>query len=193
VSETITAPEAAKRLGVAATTLKDWAARLGVGRRNSYGTWVYTDGEFHVLQTVQMLRQEDMGFDTISRRLRVTMGNATTRPNDNERRPSDDTAGPPTSSPDEIRAVMVEVLRDNNDLGERYARVAHQVGKLENEVAYLRDQLAESQRLLTSNTTEIADLRRLLAESNQALARTEGERDQLRAFVSRPWWRRLLG
>jgi predicted RNase H-like nuclease (RuvC/YqgF family) len=88
---------------------------------------------------------------------------------------------------------VATTLAADRDASERLAHVAHQVGKLEAENENLRRQLTEAQRLLSDSGHQTETLLRQLAEEVQKRARVEGERDQLRLFISRPWWRRLLG
>src|SRR2546427_807976 len=70
MSDTLTAPEAAKRLGVGATTLKTWAEKVGVGEKNGAGVWLFSDRDMNVLEVVQALRDGGRTFVTITRRLR---------------------------------------------------------------------------------------------------------------------------
>src|SRR5690606_20574362 len=65
----ITAPEAAKRLGIGVTTIKTWAEKIGLGHKTASGVWLYSEEDLRVLEVVQALREDDRSFETIVRRI----------------------------------------------------------------------------------------------------------------------------
>jgi DNA-binding transcriptional MerR regulator len=137
MTKTMSAPDLAAKLGVSITTIKTWSERVGIGRKNSSGVWVYSENDLQILETVQALRGEDKGFETITRRLQKEAPEA-------ESSPPGGNFPPPAPSLENFRSMIVETLRTDNDLAEKYARAAHQIGRLEAENEGLQRQLEES-------------------------------------------------
>lgn len=179
MSETFTAPVVAKRLGIGVTTLKTWSEKVGIGTKTSSGVWVYTEKDVELLEVVRSFRGDDRGFDTITRRIRAES-------TDSARRPTDDDGRQPAMSPEQIKTVVIEAIASQTDLSEKYARAAHQIGKLEADNEHLRTQLSDARQRLTTADADAAENERLRAQ----LAERDAELAKLKE--KRPWWRRSL-
>ena len=159
----LTTTEAAKQLGVPPTTLKTWLTSLPIpASTDSRGRRRIDQEALEVLEMVKSLRDEDCGYQTIRRRIEpqtdtsssVTDGSPTT----------DNSEPAPSSSMDTTALVaqVIEAIRSENDLAEKYARAAHRMGELE---ATLRERERE------------------LAEAREKIALLEAPKP------TRPWWR----
>lgn len=142
MSERLTAAKAAEALGVHVNTIKNWLGQLPIPvEKDSAGRWRFDDRAFEVLQAIKELRDEDRTFDTIRRR--IDSGELS-EPQDTT---SEATAPHNPSMAETLAAAitpqLVEALSAQTALAEKYAHAAHQIGKLEAENEYLRNQVAE--------------------------------------------------
>lgn len=198
MSDTLTAPEAAKRLGVGATTLKTWAEKVGVGEKNGAGVWLFSDRDMNVLEVVQALRDEGRTFVTITRRLREDSPDADLSPPDTDQPPSDtDSEAPDDENVYPIEVVTPTEIERVTELAREFARAAHQIGRLEAEKenlmaenARLAGELADARKLLTGSSNELDDTRRRLADEAQARAALLEQQKQKQ---NQSWWHRLFG
>lgn len=168
----LTTSEAAERLGVPKTTLHTWLNTLPIpSETDSRGRKRLDANALAVLEAVKELRGEDCGYQTIRRRIGTLTEHDGTEP---ERVPNVNGAQPepaPAADRGAFLAQVVEVVANQTDLAERYARAAHQIGTLEERTRGLeleRDRLAGE------------------------LAEVKAERDQARALLAapaRPWWK----
>lgn len=194
MTTTVTASDAAKHLGVGLTTLKTWAERVGVGEKTSSGLWLFTEQDMHVLGVVQMLRADDRGFDTITRRLQSEL------PERNG--PADDTESPvpggaghyPAMSPDEMRGLIVDAIQGQTELAEKYARATYEIGDLRATVRHLQAQLEEKEQLLQESRCALSDGGKEVESLRLDVVRYEERVRTLEATHDPPlpWWRRLL-
>lgn len=196
MSETMTAPEVAKRLGVGATTLKTWAEKVGVGEKNGAGVWLFSERDMQTLEIVQALRDEGRTFITITRRLRPNEPSTDTSPPDADQSPPDgdrEAPGAEESYPAEL--VTPTEIERVTELARDFARAAHQIGRLEAEKEHLQaenarlvNELGEARKLLAGGSSEVDDLRRRVAEEAQARAALLEEQRK-----PRTWWGKLWG
>ena len=170
----LTTSEAAERLGVPKTTLHTWLNTLPIpSETDSRGRKRLDANALAVLEAVKELRGEDCGYQTIRRRIGTQAGHDGTEP---EHVPNVNGTQPdraPAVDQDGFLAQVVEVVANQTDLAERYARAAHQIGTLEERTRGLE-----------------LDRDRLAGE----LAEVKAERDQARALLAapapaRPWWK----
>lgn len=140
----LTTSEAAERLGIPKTTLSTWLGQLPIPHdTDSRGRRRLDDEALALLETVKTLRGDDCGYQTIRRRIgpltEPDQVEAESNPTTNETQPEQ----APTLDTDAFMAQVVAAVSAQTDLAERYARVAHQVGRLEADNDHLRAQLAE--------------------------------------------------
>lgn len=71
---TMTLREAAGRLGLEPETLLGWGEKLGVkGTPRDDGEILLTPHELYLLELIKALREEEAGFDTIRKRIGVSL------------------------------------------------------------------------------------------------------------------------
>ena len=159
----LTTTEAAKQLGVPPTTLKTWLTNLPIpASTDSRGRRRLDQEALEVLEMVKSLRDEDCGYQTIRRRIEPTTD---ANPSVTDSEPAADgpeSASSPSLDTSALVAQVIEAIRSENDLAEKYARVAHRVGELE---ATLRERERE------------------LVEAREKIALLEAPKP------TRPWWR----
>ena len=185
MSERLSTAEASQETGIPEPTIKNWIGRLPIpAEKDSAGRWRFGPEALDVLRAIKELRDEDRTFETIRRRIgepemsaelsSANPGSSEDNPrlhhdepavSLDERRLADELAGA-------ITPQLVEALKANNDLAEKYARAAHQIGQMEERVANLTTQLN-------------ADRDRHVQELEAARA----EIAQLKAPALRPWWK----
>lgn len=140
----LTTSEAAERLGVPKTTLSTWLGQLPIPyETDSRGRRRLDDEALALLETVKTLRGDDCGYQTIRRRIgpltEPDQVEAECNPAATETQPEQ----APALDTDAFMAQVVAAVSAQTELAERYARVAHQVGRLEADNDHLRAQLAE--------------------------------------------------
>jgi DNA-binding transcriptional MerR regulator len=199
--------EAAEALGVPHGTLKGWLRKVPIPLVED------PDGHRRVSpEGVEMLRhikamrlEQGWGFGRIRSALGLNSVETDDEPGESNTEPVRDQGAAMTHPA--LVAQVIEAIQEQTALAEKFARATHRIGQLEAEGEALRLQIVETRQLLTdggekakghevklaTTAAENAELRQLLTGEQQLRARVEGERDQLRAFVGRPWWRRLLG
>lgn len=160
----LTTSEAAKRLGIPQSTIKTWLNNLPIpSALDSRGRRRFDDGSLEILAAIKELRGKDKGYETIRRHIRPEPDRGSAGTN-----PSSPMGELETSwgSPDDIRAIVVEAMKSENGLAEKYARATYSIGQLEERVATLNSQLEEAREKIK------------LLEAPKA----EPE-------VKRPWWK----
>lgn len=138
----LTTSEAAKRLGIPQSTIKTWLSNLPIpSATDSRGRRRFDEGSLEVLATVKKLRGKDKGYETIRRHIRPEPDRSSTETSTSS--PADE---PETSwgSPDDIRAIVIDALKSENELAEKYARATYSIGQLEERVTTLSAQLEEA-------------------------------------------------
>ncbi len=192
MAERLTTAATAEAIGVPITTLKGWLSQVDVPtERDSAGRRRFSPEALEVLEVVKELRGSGRTFETIRRRVPSIV-----QPLDDGRETDQTDTGPTGDEPqadgqrlidgretDDRRAgdgrdlaalvasFVVEAVKAENELGEKYARAAHRIGELE---ATTRGLEAERDRLAGE------------------LAEAKAERDQARALLAapaRPWWK----
>jgi DNA-binding transcriptional MerR regulator len=109
MSESLSANQAAAKLGVPKTTILGWLKALPIDvQTDSRGQYKLTPDALAILARVQSLRGEGSGYETIRQALTTTDDQATTNP-----APSD--------------GVLLDLLRDER---ERSARLSERVAEL---------------------------------------------------------------
>lgn len=214
----LTTKEVSEHLEIPASTLKTWIKSVPVPTTfDSLGNRRFGPEAVDIVKAIKQMRIEGCGFQTITRRIGLE---TTPRPSQDEPAP---TPGP---SIDELKtsegsaqdnkalvAQIILAIREENDLAEKYGRVAHQMGKLEERVEYLnrentnlQSELTRAQRLLTDGGKESEELRRRLAEEGQMREATvqqlaveqdlrqkaEARLAEHEAQQAQPWWRRVF-
>lgn len=154
----LTTGEAAKHLQIPQSTLKMWLSELPIQTTtDSRGRRRLNDDALAVLETVKDLRTHDFGLQTIRRR--IVSGGGSVQLGDSQelgnelKNPHGDTGSSQPADNQELEgssnaliAQVVAAIRSENEMSEKYARAAHQIGKLESENDFLRVQLAEAQK-----------------------------------------------
>jgi DNA-binding transcriptional MerR regulator len=221
----LTTTEAAKELGMAPATLKRWMDVVHVPHRlNSQGHRMIGDEGLEAIRAIQELRLDDPNRALESIRRVLTLGSAKKASQDQAQAEPQPTMGQAEAEPapaeeaaaagddelshgqarpqpepgvslEAIEARLVSVLRDNNDLAERYARVAHQVGVLEERVRSREEELA---RVLPA-AAKASELEAQLKVSQALAAQMQQDLSQARAQLAagpppaRGWLAKLLG
>jgi transposase-like protein len=197
--DTLTANDAAERLGVSVTTVKNWLNQLPEEKEHDSRGRVRIDANtLAVLETVKTLRGEDCGYETIRRRIGQSTGDQKSpdsEPPAGSCQPTFDRQAVDTTAIVEAvtEAVMAAVRGDNEiarmygAMGEQVAKAAHTIGQLEERTRGLE---AERDRLA-------AELAAQVARHAEELVEARAERDQARAVLAassalaRPWWKNL--
>lgn len=147
----------ADRLGVGVTTVRQWADRLGIeGGRTSSGKRIFSDEEVRVFEVVASLRGQDLGLDTIARRIgRVSNGHAEEADDLATVRNATDNIGDPMDSQRTIVSLEARLLvaeEAANQLRETVAAKDEMIALLQNQVDSFHQQVtdlrAERDRLL---------------------------------------------
>lgn len=129
----------AERLLVSKNTVRTWLDKLTVDvERGPSGRLYYAASVLPILETFKAMRGEGKGLATITRIISAR--------SDRKLEPirsDSETDQEPIITRLEIAQIIKAELTESNDLAEKYARAAHQIGKLESENEYLRAQLAE--------------------------------------------------
>jgi DNA-binding transcriptional MerR regulator len=211
----ITAPEAAKRLGIGITTIKTWADKIGLGHKTASGVWLYSEEDLRVLEVVQTLRDEDRSFDTIIRRIGQDGVLTTAAPSSNtdSRRPAistEDAERQPTASDDidrEHQIDLLPVVRELNETVQQVNSLALLLTNAGKENERLRGEVLMAERRLIEAETKGAEADRLRQELDESRQRLNAERDdaalqravadnlrsELMAERGKSWWRKLMG
>lgn len=179
MSERLSTAEAAQALGVHVNTVKHWIGQVQIpAEKDNAGRWRFSPEALEVLQAIKELRGQDRSFETIRRRIdKRPLGD---RQAGEQPELSDRLAGdkqPPSLDPHALAETLttaitpqiVDALASQTSLAEKYAKAAHQIGRLEAEVEYLKTRLGEARE----ENGQLADKVRLL----------EAPKSQ------RPWWR----
>lgn len=153
--DAITTSQAAQHLDVPLSTLKAWLERLDMPLPvDSRGRRLLDERALAVLETVRTLRERDLGYETIRRKLAdqgVAVGTRVAS-----------VAMAPASEPVDLAGTLRDALRDamaeQNYVAEAYAEAKREIGRLETRVEVLTDQLA-------AKDAEIRRLARELAQS----------------------------
>lgn len=147
----------ADRLGVGVTTVRQWADRLGIeGGRTSSGKRIFSDEDVRVFEVVASLRGQDLGLDTIARRIgRVSNGHAGEADDLTTVRNATDNIGDPMDSQRTIVSLEARLLvaeEAANQLRETVAAKDEMIALLQNQVDSFHQQVtdlrAERDRLL---------------------------------------------
>ena len=171
----LTTGEAAERLGVPQTTLKNWINHLAIPTStDSRGRRRIHDDVLPVLEAVKDMRGEDCGYQTIRRRIgpltdgqpSLTVGGqlpTDTRPPGDGQQATEALNIPS----DALVSQIVTAIQENNDLAEKYARATYEIGELRERVKGRDEKLAELQGRLEEQARKI----------------------ELLEAPKRPWWR----
>lgn len=174
--ERLTTGEAAKRLQVAKSTLKDWLDELPIPTEtDSRGRRRLDLEALAVLETVKDLRNQNHGLATIRRRI---VSVEIEQPDSDGQQPGDGWNEPDKSrttadqEPNRIDAEalvsqVIAAIRVETEQSEKYARAAHRIGELEERCRSLEEQLTQRDRQLTEFRQKI----------------------ELLEAPKRPWWR----
>ena len=148
---TVTTSQAAERLDVPLSTLKAWLERLDLPLPvDSRGRRLLDDGALDVLRTVRALRDRDLGYDTIRRKL-VEDGVPVGVP-----------AGPTGPAPDaseiaaQVMAAVHQAMGEHTFIAQAYAEATREIGRLEEKVAALQGTLAAKDLELRMLARELA-------------------------------------
>jgi DNA-binding transcriptional MerR regulator len=137
--------EAAAQIGAPYSTVRHWADKLGLGQeKDSRGRRVLTADEMAQLETAREMLEAGHGFATIQRRT----GNQPAPQRDEPvTSPALDFDALATS----LQQAVVQAVAGQVELSEKYARAAHEIGRLEERCQTQAQQLealrAENERL----------------------------------------------
>ena len=156
--------EAAERLGVSPSTIKNWAVRLPVPSYvDNNGTRRFPEEALAVLETVKRMRDDERSYATIRRIIEPIGPNAAYPTHD----------GRPTPPPERVSETMAVVRPLWNALQTEHATAARRIARLECKVDELRCDRIE---LLA----ELETLKRRLA-TVECLEKS-----------ALPWWQRVF-
>lgn len=139
----------ADRLGVGVTTVRQWADRLGIeGGRTSSGKRIFTDDEVRVFEVVASLRGQDLGLDTIARRIgRVSNGHHAEDDHDlTTVRNATDNIGDPLDSQRTIVSLEARLLvaeEAANQLRDTITSKDEMIAILQNQIDSLHQQVSD--------------------------------------------------
>lgn len=151
----VTTSQAADRLDVPLSTLKAWLERLELPLPvDSRGRRLLDDEALEVLRTVRALRERDLGYDTIRRKL-VQDGVPVGAPPATAAGPSLDGA----ALADQVKAAVHQALGEQTFLAQAYAEATREIGRLEERVAALQGTLAAKDVELRMLARELATSR----------------------------------
>lgn len=163
--DAITTSVAAERLNVPLSTLKAWLDRLDLPLPvDSRGRRMLDADALNWLQTVRSLRESDLGYDTIRRRL------------SHDGVPVGESSALPSDMLGAVRHAFQEVMAGQNHLSQAYADATRELGRLEGRVVQLQEQVAARD----------AELERLSA---LLLAREHGGTDPITGEPTKPGWK----
>lgn len=121
--------EAAERLGVSPSTIKNWAVRLPVPSWvDAEGTRRFPDEALAILETVKLMREDERSYATIRRTIEPT----------GQLRPPAEPGRPTTASPERVAEVMGVVRPMWNALQCEHATAAKRIARLEAKLDELR-------------------------------------------------------
>jgi DNA-binding transcriptional MerR regulator len=190
----ITAAKAAEELGVKASTIKEWAQRLGIGRRTSTGVWVFEGEHMHMLRIVHTLVREGRGFNTITRRLSGESPPAQATPpalrpeTDEDLVLEEELEDPPGEETDEVVPQDVPATLDPGEAQETrgpfdFQGMVNQVLNAVSKQAQLVDKFAWASNQMGKLEGENDFLRTHLHELKQLLNQEAREKEELRHRV----------
>jgi hypothetical protein len=167
--DTLTANEAAERLGVSVTTIKNWLNQLpGEKEHDSRGRVRINIHTMNVLETVKALRDEDCGYETIRRRIGPVPDDQKSPDSEHQADDNQPTFDRKLVDTSIIVEAVTTAIANQTELAERYARATYEIGELR----------------ATTKALE-ADRDRVLAE----LAEAKTKIMLLEAPTARPWWK----
>lgn len=155
MTKTMTTQEAGNQLNVSHVTIKKYLEMFFPGEpmRDTKGRRCLTEDQLKILQTVCALKAEDKSLQSIVRIV------GPVRFNENE--PAEQLQSSRTEDELQSSAIDLELLTQtitaqvtssvvssiqaNTEMAERYARAAHQIGSLEQQVSHLTQQLHQAQ------------------------------------------------
>lgn len=151
----VTTSQAAERLDVPLSTLKAWLERIDLPLPvDSRGRRLLDDEALEVLRTVRALRDRDLGYDTIRRKL-VEDGVPVGGP-----LPGPAAAGIDGAAlADQVKAAVHQALGEQTFLAQAYAEASREIGRLEERVAALQGALAARDVELRLLARELAEAR----------------------------------
>lgn len=119
------AKQAAEALGLDHSTVRAWANTFPVPGSRKGRKWFFNDQALEALRTIQRLKGEGRGYNTIR---------ATVIPQDTPER----NRGAYGSGATQFVAMeqVRQAVAESSDLAERYAKAAYKIGELENEVKH---------------------------------------------------------
>jgi DNA-binding transcriptional MerR regulator len=164
-AEKIWIGDAADQLSVSQSTVRAWCDRMEFHSKDSKGRRIISSEQFRALQAVQALLDDGHTFNTVQRRLRDPAEDS-----QRDRSAHADDSQSVHSDPAALIGAVVTAIAQQTDLAEKYARAAHEIGKLEERTLSLTDQLQEA--------------RSALAEAQQQIKLLEAPKPK------EPWWRR---
>lgn len=136
--------EVIKDLNISESTLKNWEKQFRIKKNRGPGNKKrYNEEAMATLRMVKALRDQDRGFDTIQRVLKERNEDqitATETPTENKPVVADSQALT-VNDKQEIMSSVVQVIQDQNELSEKYARATYSIGQLEAEKQALQDKL----------------------------------------------------
>lgn len=154
MTDAVTTSQAAERLDVPLSTLKAWLERLDLPLPvDSRGRRLLDDHALNVLRTVRALRDRDLGYDTIRRKLvedGVPVRAAANASN---------TGADPAVFADQVMAAIHQALGEQTFLAQAYAEATREIGRLEEKVATLQGTLAGKDMELRMLARELAQSR----------------------------------
>lgn len=154
MTHAVTTSQAAERLDVPLSTLKAWLERLDLPLPvDSRGRRLLDDHALEVLRTVRMLRDRDLGYDTIRRKLvedGVPVGGPAAAPG---------AAVDASALADQVMAAVHQAMGEQTFLAQAYGEATREIGRLEEKVAALQGTLAAKDMELRMLARELAQSR----------------------------------
>jgi DNA-binding transcriptional MerR regulator len=143
--EPLTTKEVADQLGVSISTVKNWSSRFAIEKRfDSQGNRRYSEKDIRLFEIVKSLREDDRGYETITRRIRseVSLNLA----QDNIGDPGGSIAHVMDFEP--FVGQVVTAISANNEIAERLSQAQYRIGELEATLRYKDEEIARLEREL---------------------------------------------
>lgn len=183
---TLSAREAAEKLGLSYSTLKSWLDRLPLAfDRNARGEYRIDPAALDLLEAVKGWRQDDKGLDTIAKLIGPKVasdGLAVDEPlaDHEQATPANGQVAPAGMV---ASADLLPMVQEVSRLALALAETSYRQGQLEADLRNVQGQADEARQREQVANERVARFEREAAEL----------RRRLEAEQARPWWRRLLG
>lgn len=133
------ANDVAEELSIHHTTVKKWAQQFEVPSRRKGHKWVFNDDSIAVLKTIQRLKDEDCGQDTIRATIAPQMSLE-----ENVSQKTETQVRPDYDAPEITQLIDQSVsnaIEKYDSIAEKFARATHEIGRLEAQLESAQEKL----------------------------------------------------